>query len=720
MYSATYPRFSPGWVHLLGTLFLALLVSSAAEAAPIYSQFGGNNLASHYSVNNTCTACTGGVGVSSPSNVVDGDLSNYALVTLGLLNSSSTLRVDLNGTAQVGDRAGFLVSRDNGLTNLGVLSSVVIRTYLKAAQGAATLQETRTISLSLLNNNTLGNSRPVQMEFVANKSFNQMSIEFSSTASLNFATRVYYAYAVSTLVSPPVRGAYSTNGVYNVSGCGSPAVSNPGNAADADLTNHASFGSLVTVNCPPALQVKLDQTASAGFYAGFVIGSSGLLDAGVLSGLKISTSLNGVSAESFTGAGILELHVLPDGKAQVSFPSTMPFNEVKIERVGAVTALDNLQLYYGFGVEPRAFEPTTQVLSDNPTAASNFQVTNNGLACVNCGVINPGNAADSNVGVNAPPAVITADAALLNTVGLRLDLNGTGTAGSRAGMVVGANTLLDAAALARLTLTTYDAAGNILESSSGASLLSVNLLPDGRQEISFNTTRDFSSVELSVSAGASLFSDLNVHYAFSDNRPDSFPTIITPLPVALTAFSGEWAQGAAVLQWATASEQNSSHFVVERATQAGPEKLSAFQAVGRVAAAGTSTNHLSYELRDREAAALGATMLYYRLRQVDADGREAFSPVVALRVKQGPAPQLQAYPNPATESATIRLHVTPSEHVGDQVFIYSLTGQLVTQLSVQQAEAQLAAPLAAGLYQAVLRSAQGDVLATQRLVVAGR
>ena len=75
---------------------------------------------------------------------------------------------------------------------------------------------------------------------------------------------------------------------------------------------------------------------------------------GVLSGLRVSTYRNGVATgESATGTGVLELRLLPDGQVQVSFPTKLLFDEVKIERVGALTALDNLRLYYGFGVEPR-------------------------------------------------------------------------------------------------------------------------------------------------------------------------------------------------------------------------------------------------------------------------------------------------------------------------------------------------------------------------------
>ena len=722
MYAATYSFSLAARCRLLGGLALAWLLGSAAFAAPFYSQFN-NGLPSHYQVSNNCNGACAGGGVKDGTNAVDSNLSNYALVVLTLTNPSNSLKVDLNGTGKAGDRAGFLVARDNGLTNLSVASAAVITTYL-----GNTPQETRAVSLSLLNNNTLGDEKPVQLEFVAGKDFNKMQIEFSAVVSLGFRARVYYAYAVPTLVAPPVRGTLSTTGIFSDTGtspggtvCVNSAVTNGANAADADLTNYATFSNIAAVSCPPALKVKLADTAPSGFFAGFVIGSSGLLDAGVLPGLRVSTSLNGVPAESFTGAGVLELNVLPGGKARVSFPGTLAFNEVKIERVGAVTALDNLRLYYGFGLEPAAFEPSSRVLSDNPAAAGNFQVTSGGVACANCGITNPQNAADSNVSPSAPPAIISSGLSIASTLGLKVDLNGTGVAGSRAGMVIGAaGGLLDVAALSRITLTTYDAAGNVLESSSGAALLAVSLLPDGRQEIAFTTTRDFSSVQLSVAAGAALANDVAVHYAFSDNRPGGFPAIITPLPVTLVAFSGKWAGNAAELSWATASEEFSSHFVVERATDSSLAGAGAFRAVGRVEAAGHSQGEQHYQLHDREARALNGKVLYYRLRQVDIDGQESFSPVVTLSVRRGAAPQLQVFPNPAATATDITFAVSNFAETGGLIQIYAELGQLAAQVPLTGASARLPRPLAAGLYHVVLRDRQGQPLATQRLAVAGR
>ena len=337
---------------------------------------------------------------------------------------------------------------------------------------------------------------------------------------------------VSRFTNPS--GHYSTAGTNGGTVCVNTDVNNPSRAADNDLTNYASFSSLATVACPSTLRVGLEGTAPAGYDAGFVIGSAGLLDASVLAGLRIRTYRNGVEQETATGASLLQISVLPNGQAQVHFRSGLAFDAVSIERVGVVTVLDNLRLYYGFGVEPRTFDGTRKSLSNFSDPSGHHQEGFDAVLCVSCSISTPAGAANSPTDASSY-ATVNVPVGVLSSAHLLLDLNGPagdplpGKAGDRAGMVISAGGgLLDAAALAQLTLNTYDAGGNLLESGTGASLLSVSLLPDGRQEISFNTTRSFASVELQVNSGIAALANTKVFYAFADDQPTGFPTTITP------------------------------------------------------------------------------------------------------------------------------------------------------------------------------------------------
>jgi hypothetical protein len=139
--------------------------------------------------------------------------------------------------------------------------------------------------------------------------------------------------------------------------------------------------------------------------------------------------------------------------------------------------------------------------------------------------------------------------------------------------------------------------------------------------------------------------------------------------------------------------------------------------VGEVAAAGTSATSHRYGLRDADAPTRATS--YYRLRQVDIDGSETLSPVVALAAT-GASAGFALYPNPAPAGAvTLSLDAPVAD--GATVFIYSPVGQVLRRQAVRAAAEQPAtvstAGLPTGIYHVVLRDAAGQALGTQRLVV---
>ncbi|GAB3577226.1 T9SS type A sorting domain-containing protein [Hymenobacter daeguensis] len=715
---------------------LLLLAFTAHAAVPTTSYSTSNSYGASSTCGNPILCLAAGQGVLNADRAANSPLTDYATLYKGLsLGSTLSLKLGLAATGQIGDRAGIVVAPGANLLGISALGTYTLVTYKDNVEqqrvpvSAAVLQ-----SLKLLS----PNSRPMQLEFVAATQFNAVELVITGAATLGYTLNVYYAYSVSALQQQPVRGlvskftgsnlaAYYSTAITPIdpliSVCANSNVTNPENAVDTDLTNYARFGTFLSVNCPTALSVKLEglRTAPAGYYAGFMLGSSGLLDLSVLSKLRLTTyrTVNGVRTkqESATGANLLDLKLLPNGQYQVSFATTLPFDEVQIEQLDTAAVLSNLNIYYGFGVEPSAFVGTTRILSDFAPATAPAKTTTNtsGVVCGGCGVTTPQGAADNDPNTKA---VMNVALGAVSTVELKVDLNGTGAAGYRAGMVISNNNgLLDASVLDRLTLTTYDLDGNVLESAAGSSVLSLNLLPDGKQEIAFLTTQNFASVQLSATSTASLGVNINVYQAFADNLAGGLITTIAPLPVQLSAFSGKWVNGAAELNWATASEKNSSHFVVERSVGGD----AAYKAVGQVTAAGNSSSTRTYQLRDAEAGTQGAATLYYRLRQVDLDGTQTFSPVVAVAVgKLTLASSLELYPNPTADAQTVMVNYVSPPAAGSTVLTYSELGQLVSAVPATAATRLQLPTLAPGLYHVVLRDAAGQRLATQRLVVSGR
>ena len=101
------------------------------------------------------------------------------------------------------------------------------------------------------------------------------------------------------------------------------------------------------------------------------------------------------------------------------------------------------------------------------------------------------------------------------------------------------------------------------------------------------------------------------------------------LPVELLYFTGRMNGPDAVLAWQTATEKDNQLFDVERSVDGRR-----FERVGTLPGAGTTTQARSYRFTDHNVARLGASVLYYRLRQLDFDGTTSFSNVVTIAPSQ--------------------------------------------------------------------------------------
>jgi hypothetical protein len=124
----------------------------------------------------------------------------------------------------------------------------------------------------------------------------------------------------------------------------------------------------------------------------------------------------------------------------------------------------------------------------------------------------------------------------------------------------------------------------------------------------------------------------------------------SPLPVELVSLAAVCEENGndVKVRWTTASEQNSSHFTVERSVD-GINWL----VLGTVNAAGTSTSNLNYELIDFDTR--GYSVIYYRLNQFDNNGEsKAYGPISAECLSE--QLDFEVFPNPAGTDVTVLLH----------------------------------------------------------------
>ena len=145
-----------------------------------------------------------------------------------------------------------------------------------------------------------------------------------------------------------------------------------------------------------------------------------------------------------------------------------------------------------------------------------------------------------------------------------------------------------------------------------------------------------------------------------------------PLPVVLTDFTAQAAGNRdALLNWHTASEKNNDYFEVERSFDG-----ILFAPLGRVTGHGTTTAASAYTLTDAGVAALATGPVYYRLRQVDLDGKSTYSPQRTVSFLKAATVSLSLYPNPVVSTTTLDLSQLPATGTY-QVVLLDATGRAV-------------------------------------------
>jgi len=186
------------------------------------------------------------------------------------------------------------------------------------------------------------------------------------------------------------------------------------------------------------------------------------------------------------------------------------------------------------------------------------------------------------------------------------------------------------------------------------------------------------------------------------------------LPVTLIDFRGEKAGSANKLVWTTSTEINNRGFELERS--ADGRNFTAITFIVSKAENGNSNAILNYSFND--ARPLSGNN-YYRLKQIDRDGKTTYSDMVELKSKVSEITISSVYPNPATSELKLIITSPAAEKV--TIVVTDLTGKVImqqaTQLVIGDNLSQMKIQqLAAGTYLIKAICANGCETTVQRFV----
>jgi len=138
------------------------------------------------------------------------------------------------------------------------------------------------------------------------------------------------------------------------------------------------------------------------------------------------------------------------------------------------------------------------------------------------------------------------------------------------------------------------------------------------------------------------------------------------LPVTFVSLTAEKEQESVLVKWSTASETNNDYFSVEKMMEP-----SQWESIGTIRGSTNSNSLQSYQMRDYKPQS-GTN--YYRIKQVDLDGKSSYSQMVSV-VFEFPE-IIELYPNPTSSVLTVK-----SQSAIQEIRLYNQASQMMMEKS---------------------------------------
>ncbi len=144
------------------------------------------------------------------------------------------------------------------------------------------------------------------------------------------------------------------------------------------------------------------------------------------------------------------------------------------------------------------------------------------------------------------------------------------------------------------------------------------------------------------------------------------------VPVTMLYFRGKTIEKDNILEWETQNEINARSFSLMRSLTGND-----FEEINSTAARGNSGGTYSY--RDRNIDRLHSNVFFYKLKQIDNDGRSSLSNVVRLTYNKGSRPSI-VYPNPT--KGIITLSIGDPKLIGTNLELLDVSGRRLQSIQL--------------------------------------
>ena len=223
------------------------------------------------------------------------------------------------------------------------------------------------------------------------------------------------------------------------------------------------------------------------------------------------------------------------------------------------------------------------------------------------------------------------------------------------------------------------------------------------------STGNFLPTQIRITLGDGTVGGCGNDFAMDDVK-FSYCAAAGPMPIELTSFTAHNKGTGVSLDWSTSQELNNDYFDVEKSVNA-----SDWTVVTRVNGAGNSQTVKNYNAFD--ANPVSGTN-YYRLKQVDFDGKSKYSKTVSIKV-DGPKTAISVLTNPFYNTLSVTFNSATSQMVSARLM--DITGKLVAAENWSITSGNIrkdlsAATLNQGMYILTIRNNSGEILYNGKVV----
>lgn len=187
---------------------------------------------------------------------------------------------------------------------------------------------------------------------------------------------------------------------------------------------------------------------------------------------------------------------------------------------------------------------------------------------------------------------------------------------------------------------------------------------------------DFPGYERSTNIGFGIDNNLFLGGGMNQTMyPDDWweYSSATILPVRFVNINASLVNKDAIVTWQVANESNVAYYSIERSIDAKN-----FTAIGSLLKLSNSASLHSYTYTDFNAANINAKNIYYRLQEVDEDGKQSLSKVMPLNLTAKNY-VLNIWPAPAKDL----IHVSANNTQDGKAVIYSMNGKQIMQQQIK-------------------------------------